>query len=191
MTIKKAIKITTLSVIVAAIISAPSFAAVKNCIDKDSNLSTEKSNETPVKCVTINENGENITIYGKSSKDCASAGAIASNPDGCGSSESVIEEPVYATKDYVDEELAKSTAKIEELEKQVKELQDKNKAVEEDSKNGKTMPIVAIAAAAIAFIVAIIATIKKSKASTSTPAAPVAPTTPIAPENNQNPFITQ
>ncbi len=86
----KIIKGAVVSVFAALVITAGTFAAIKDCVGSGKqyeNLSVTKNNNYPVKCVTVKETTgsttKNVTIYGKTSADCAQAGSLASNPDSC------------------------------------------------------------------------------------------------------------
>lgn len=184
MTTKKLLKISLVSVIATTIIAAPSFATIQDCVNAQPNLSTEKTDEMRIKCVTVSESGSPVTIYGKSSADCASAGAIASNPD-CESGTSEAETNSMSMMEYVDEEFAKTNEKIKNLEKQLDEFKNKNKLAEEENATAKIITIIAIAVSAIALILSVLAMAKKSKAVAKKPATPAAP---VAPDNSQNPF---
>ncbi|MDO4219769.1 MAG: pilin [Candidatus Saccharibacteria bacterium] len=86
----KIIKGAVASVFAALVITAGTFAAIKDCVGSGKtypNLSTSKTGDYTVKCVTVKEgtgkSAKNVTIYGKSSADCAQAGSLASDPDSC------------------------------------------------------------------------------------------------------------
>jgi hypothetical protein len=83
--LKKSLTIISFATIAAIIITAPIFASIKDCIpsEKYPNLSTESSDDFPVKCVRVKEGGDYITIYAKTSADCAQASNVVRNPDIC------------------------------------------------------------------------------------------------------------
>lgn len=73
----------------ALVITVSAFATtVKECVDKYyPNLSLENSDTYPVKCASVADidgNGGYITIYAKTSADCASASTIYSDIESCG-----------------------------------------------------------------------------------------------------------
>ena len=81
----KFIKGAVVAVFATLIIAGGAFASIADCVDSEPNLSDTKDDDFPVKCVTVKETDGSgtITIYGASSADCATAGSITSNPDGC------------------------------------------------------------------------------------------------------------
>lgn len=82
----KFIKAAVVAVFATLIIAGGAFASIADCVGSEPNLTiADAADDTyPVKCVTVKDtDGERITIYGASSADCATAGSITSNPDGC------------------------------------------------------------------------------------------------------------
>ena len=91
MKISKILKGGVVAVFATLLIAAPSFARIADCVGEGSqypNLSTSSSDEYSVKCpINVTEDNQSITLYGKTSGDCASAGTLATNPDSCKSSD--------------------------------------------------------------------------------------------------------
>ena len=88
--ILKATGFATIAIILAA---SPVLAVTQECLEeKYPNLTTKSNDEKfRVKCPTfVNYNNEYITIYAKTSADCAIAERVATNPSLCG--EEVLEE---------------------------------------------------------------------------------------------------
>ena len=87
--LKKSLAIISFATIAAIVIAAPIFASIKDCIPTEEypNLSTESSDDFPIKCVRVKEGEDYITIYAKTSADCAQASSIVSNPDICENTE--------------------------------------------------------------------------------------------------------
>ncbi len=85
--LNKILKASVFAVFFTVIATAPSFAAIRDCVGSSNsrypNLSTVKSGDYDVKCTTVKEGTSYITIYGKSTADCAQAGSLTSNPDAC------------------------------------------------------------------------------------------------------------
>lgn len=84
------------SIIATTILSHSVFAKIANCVGEGNNypnLSTQSSSKYPVKCpINFSEDGQSVSLYGKSSGDCASAGTIATNPDSCDGEDDAIED---------------------------------------------------------------------------------------------------
>ena len=91
MKISKILKGGVVAVFATLLIAAPSFARIADCVGEGSqypNLSTSSSDEYSVECpINVTEDNQSITLYGKTSGDCASAGTLATNPDSCKSSD--------------------------------------------------------------------------------------------------------
>ena len=89
--LNKILKAGVFAAFLAAVIAGPVMAADYSCITggtgKYPNLSTSggAGTEYPNKCVTINDGGNYITIYGKDAGACAQAGSLTSDPDDCNS----------------------------------------------------------------------------------------------------------
>jgi hypothetical protein len=89
--LNKILKAGVFAAFLVAVIAGPVMAADYSCITggtgKYPNLSTSggAGTEYPNKCVTINDGGNYITIYGKDAGACAQAGSLTSDPDACNS----------------------------------------------------------------------------------------------------------
>lgn len=82
-TINKLIKVAVLAIFSVVLLGGPIFA-ISDCIgegNKYPNLSTSEG----VYCQRIKVGDEYVSIYGKTSADCAQAGTLASDPDSCNS----------------------------------------------------------------------------------------------------------
>ncbi len=90
----KMIKGAVVAAFATLVIAGGAFAGIADCIGSGNNkaypnLSTTKNTTYPVKCVRVQEKNSSgtgssyVTIYGKTSADCAQASSLASNPDGC------------------------------------------------------------------------------------------------------------
>lgn len=84
------VRVLVLAAFATVLISGPIYAAFSDCFGPDSkypNLSTDSSTEYPVRCTSIpdpdDSGGRYITLYGKTSGDCAQAGVLANDPDSC------------------------------------------------------------------------------------------------------------
>lgn len=169
--------------VVVTLAAAPSFALYSECVGEGTDypeLSTTKSENYPIKCVTVTDGDTTVTFYGKRSSDCAKAGTIAANPSLC-DDEETITEGVNDEDEAEDEELVEEEDEEEgeeEAEKETSKQEDAKKT--ESKKDDPTMMIVIIAVAAIAVILLIVLFIvlskKKGNKDSDTPEAPVAPT---------------
>ena len=85
--LKKSIEIVALAIFAVLIIAAPSMAAISECIGEgeyaDSAVQDEKSDDFPVRCSTIKDGDEVITVYGKNLAACQKVASLASNPESC------------------------------------------------------------------------------------------------------------
>ncbi|MBQ9684131.1 hypothetical protein IJV57_01485 [Candidatus Saccharibacteria bacterium] len=80
-TINKIIKVAVLAIFSVVLLGGPIFA-IDECIGegkKYPNLSTSEG----IYCQRIKVGDEYVSIYGKTSADCAQAGTLASDPDSC------------------------------------------------------------------------------------------------------------
>ena len=80
-TINKIIKVAVLAIFSVVLLGGPIFA-IDECIGegkKYPNLSTSEG----IYCQRVKVGDEYISIYGKTSADCAQAGTLASDPDSC------------------------------------------------------------------------------------------------------------
>ncbi len=82
---KKIVKGVVLSTFLALVVTVGAFATIGECIGTGeyANLSTANDDEHPVRCVMVKDGDEYITIYGKSSSDCAKASSLTTNPENC------------------------------------------------------------------------------------------------------------
>ena len=85
--LSKIVKATVLAAAAVVVLAAPSFAAVADCVGdgtKFPNLTTGgASDEFPVKCGQVFEDGTMVYIHGKNQAACSQASTIISNPEGC------------------------------------------------------------------------------------------------------------
>ena len=173
-TVKKAIITSGAILATAFIVSASTFATtIRECIDNYyPNLSLEGDSEHPLKCASVADidgNGGYITIYAKTSNDCASASRIYSDIESCGGKK---------TDDDDGEDI--SPAPIETIGATTKD---------DDKKDGDNIgTVVAIISIIAVVMVAVIGTVvtlmlKQKKDQTS-------PTQPMQPDqyNQQNPY---
>ena len=88
----KLVRVLVLAAFATVLISGPIYAAFSDCFGPDSkypNLSIDSgSTEYPVRCQQIKDPDDTtgsryITLYGKTSGDCAQAGVLANDPDSC------------------------------------------------------------------------------------------------------------
>ncbi len=80
----KLMKVLVLAAFATVLLGGPIFA-IDECVGSGNrypNLSTSQE-DGYVRCQQIKFNDEYITLYGKTSGDCAQAGTLASNPDVC------------------------------------------------------------------------------------------------------------
>ncbi len=82
---KKIVKGVVLSAFLTLIATAGAFAAIADCVGNGeyANLSTSEDDEFSVRCISVKDGDEYITIYGKSSADCTKASSLTTNPEGC------------------------------------------------------------------------------------------------------------
>lgn len=89
--ISKVIKGGVLAAFAALVITAPAFAAsISDCVGsgrKYENLSTESDDTYSVRCTRVKDGENYVTLYGKSSSDCAQAASLAADPESCNGDE--------------------------------------------------------------------------------------------------------
>ncbi len=83
-TINKLIKVAVLSAFAVVLLGGPIFA-ISNCVGEGNRYPNLAIGETEgyVYCQRIKVDDSYVSIYGKSSADCAQAGTLANNPDQC------------------------------------------------------------------------------------------------------------
>lgn len=185
--LKTSVKALGVSAFLLVVLTTSTFAtSFSKCIEeKYPNLSTTKDDTHPLKCVTVKTAEGTETIYAKYSSDCASAGAIASDPDGTCPGETTT------TTDYNYDGLEQRVKALEEenekLEKRVGALEEANDAATNNNEK-PTSGIMAIAAIGVSVFAIIIALVAVLKGKSSKPAMPQQPT--VTPPQN-NPYIQQ
>ena len=118
-TLEYAIKTLVAAGVIATLAAAPSFALIAECVGEDTdypNLSTTKSDEFPIRCVTAkdDETGEMVTLYGKTTSDCAQSGVVANDQQQCKTAADETEG--VATEDESDEEEPEESDTVDETE---------------------------------------------------------------------------
>jgi hypothetical protein len=102
--LKKSLTVIGFAIAVVAIIAAPSFATIQECIEENyPNVHIGSADGYPIKCPAIKFDGDDdyTTIYAKTSRDCASFFEFAADPDFCETSAETPkdEEPVGSSDD--------------------------------------------------------------------------------------------
>lgn len=196
--LKFATKTLILAGVITTLAAAPSFAKFADCVgegNKYPNLSTVQDDDHSVRCAQyIDEGGDYVTFYGKTSSDCAQASNVADDTEACFASAGADdEEDGEATASENDEELPDS--EDESAEDEINNPQEETAAdtagpSENTAKKDEGLPIAAIigiivGVVAVIAIIVILIVMSKKKGGKNTPQAPDAGQTPQA-----NPFAT-
>ena len=186
-----------ISAVATAIMTAPSYAMMaQECLGTEDakypNISTTGGNGTdfPVYCQKVKIDDEYISLYGKTSADCAQAGKLATDPEACGDEddyEEIDEEPMVDDED----EASKDMAATESNDSKETHMDDPTSPLLIVSLIANGLLLVAV------IVLVILLTTKTANKSsnqdssdTSMPSDPSEPTTPTAPTTPTESAIT-